>query len=456
MVAGALAPGAARAVTVSPPVRLATCPTDLAADADGGVRLLTRTQARGRWTAAVARFDAAGAAAPGLTLSRSWKRPNAVRTVFTSDGVAVAFETGRPKPPPLGPVTYLPVGTPSAAKTRPRVSVVLATPSGTTAPQVVSDPRREADLHEITSRGGTTVVHFRQSVPGKLWLQDWIAVRPAGASRFLPAVSLQSKLRDKFADDQVYLGPDGSGVVVSLSVSARRQPISVRRIGADGSVGPAIGYPPRRTTYAYATAAIGPRGEVLLAVVDAVKVDGASRDGLFVATLQPGASTFTAPQLLGAERADTEAISDGLAAVIDANGRITATTGRSYRDATDDFDPGFQTYSGTGDQLVRGPYVPAVGGKDPVLTPMADGSVALTWSGYVDLKGQTIAQLVSFRGPDGTWSAPAPISPPFKWDVGYFAVNRGSAALPGGGLAMAYSIERDGRKTRCSLVRVMP
>lgn len=453
-----IAPGVSGAVTVSPPVPLEACPTDLTVDAAGGIGLLTRTQARGRWSATGTVVDQAGSTTPGPSASRSWKRPDAVRSVFTGDGIAVAFETGQPKPESTRGLALAA----SAKPRRPKVSVVMVGPGGPTAPEVVSNPRRRADLYRISSRGGTTVVHFRQSVPGERYLQDWIAIRPAGAARFGKAVSLKSSIRGRFSYDDVYLGPDGSGVVVSLALDGNR-PVSARRITADGRVGRAIAFDARDADVPDATAAIGPDGTVVLAVVDTAKPNRYGRMGLFVAKLAPGAAAFTKPELVATGRSSVGSVGDALALAIDGAGRVTATIGRDHRDgAPDVYAPGFLTFSGTVDDLVQGADIDGIlsVGDRPVITPTADGSVALTWEGdelvAPGSDDTRRSQRIAFRAADGSWSTPVSVSPPFLWTPGSFALNRGSAALPGGGLAMAYSVERSGRRTTCSLVRVTP
>lgn len=135
---------------------------------------------------------------------------------------------------------------------------------------------------------------------------------------------------------------------------------------------------------------------------------------------------------------------------------VTVVTGREFKEDSDEYDQGLQTYAGAGDQLVRGPFVPVLGANEPVvLTPTVDGGGALTWPGYV-IGTEKIAQLIAFGRPDGAWSVPEPISPPFTWEVSSYATNRGIAALPGGGIAIAFAIERPGHPTQCSLARVTP
>lgn len=448
--------GAVHAATIGPVKALPACPTELGANADGSVRVLTRTQARGRASSVVSVVDPAGATTTGIGLSRPWRTPNAVRSVMTEGGVTVAFESGKRKPPEYDVTPNLDdvvIGAPSAARSE-TVSVATKRPDGSVRTQLLSARGRDADLYKIVSRGGTTVVSFRQSVPGKLWLQDWVAVRPRGAADFLPAVSLKSSLRDKFGLDEVALGADGTGVVLSTPTD-RKLPITARRIDAAGAVGAPIPLGRHQTVNAVAHAAVAPNGDVVVAIVETERRDLRGKAGVYAAMLPAGGPAFSEPRLLGTERYDTGTIGDNLAIAVDDAGRVTVVTGRIFKGDTRDYDQGLQTYAGAGDALTRGPFVPTLGADDPVLTPIAGGGIALTWEGYV-LGTQKIAQHVAFGAADGTWSAPQPVSPPFTWTLASFATDRGITALPSGGIALAYAIERSGRRTRCALVRVAP
>ncbi|MDO9353906.1 MAG: hypothetical protein Q7T55_09435 [Solirubrobacteraceae bacterium] len=453
---------AATAITVGPAVALPSCPSSLAAGANGSVEALTRSQSGGRWQATVSSVDAAGAVAPMRTLSRRSQAQNAMRATVAPQGLTAAYETGQPKPESFEGLAWAArkktAGRVVAAgrvapKRREQVWVATLGPDGRTGTQRLSNPNRDAELHRILSRGGTTVVTFRESVPRKAWLQYWVAVRPAGASRFRPAVSLLSPLRATFVFDDVVLGDDGSGVVVSTSAQSKK-PISARRIGRDGRLGPVlvVGKP---SFDALAEAAVGADGAVTVAIADMTGEGRSRTHGLFISWLGPGAEAFS-PRRLIDRGPQIEAREDhDFAITTEPSGRTTVVTGKDEVQE----ERGLQLYSGTGDQLVPARALFAPGALDVTLTPTVDAGLALTWRSYVgtptDDLDDRYAQQVAFRSPDDTWPGPAPFTAPAPYD--FDAGVRAVIALPGGGIAVARALPRPtSGRTRCVLERVTP
>lgn len=456
VVGGLILGGPAHATTIGPVQTLAACPTQLVANADGTLRALTLHDKDGQAHSVTSSIDAAGRTTGQLLdLAVPWSPANSVWSVTSADGaITTAYETGRIAIPVLEPSLDVAVVS-RRDDPNPAVSVATRRPDGSTHTQLLSDPRWSARFGDLVSRGGTTAVFFQQRAASSPTAQDWIAVRPAGSVDFLPPVSLSSRLRDRFSSDEVVIGPDGTGVVLSVP-SDDVLPITARRIQRDGTVGPTTTVGTRRTVFATARPAVGPTGDIVVAIVETEHPALRGKAGIYASVLPAGGTTFSTPRLLGTERFLTDQIGDALAIAIDSQNRVTFVTGREYRRGTDRYDDGLQAYSGRGDQLVRGRVVAALGPDLPVLTPTEDGLVALAWSGHVLNYRSKNAQLVSFGRPDGTWSRPEPLSPPSTWHEGSYARKRVVVALPGRGIAMVHVIQRSGKPTTCALTRATP
>ena len=450
-------------MTVGPAVPLQSCPSSLSADASGAVHVLARSRADGRWRASVSSIDAAGALSVLTSLSRKEGAQNAMRAVMTPDGLTAAYETGQPKPEPFEITELAGAASPEPAasaaratrEAKPRVSVATLGTDGRTRTQLLSHPGRRAELHHILSRGGTTAVTFRESVPRQGWLQYWVAIRPAGAKVFRPAVSMKSALRPTFTDDDVVLGDDGSGIITSTPSSAKKI-VSARRIGRDGRIGRAIVIGKRPADYATTKAAVGADGTVTVAVVDTARRGGDGPYGLFVSLLTPGAAAFTTPRLVYTGRTVTAQLDRDFAIATDGAGRTTVVTGKESSVQT---ERGLQIYTGRGDDLAPAQAVFAPGAIGVALTPMADGGTALTYRSYVgapaDPRDERYAHQIAFGRSDGTWATPEPFSAPFAYD--YEASVRGVTALPGGGIAVARALPRpEGGRIACVLERLTP
>lgn len=188
---------------------------------------------------------------------------------------------------------------------QPVVRVVEIAPDGSRGPAVtISDKSRPARLVGGTQvKAGAVAVAFDQALGDGRW-EPRLAYRPAGSSIFLPSVPTGPARRTAASDqaDPVVLGPDGSGLVLGYGSTHRDS--FVRRLAADGTLGPAIVIAPRSIGSVIARAEVGPSGTAVIAIAANRPVAGPYDDELtyesaiYATTLPAGATRPTPLQHL--------------------------------------------------------------------------------------------------------------------------------------------------------------
>lgn len=189
-------------------------------------------------------------------------------------------------------------------KPQPLVRVVDLAPDGSRGQVVtVSDKTRAARLvGETQAKAGAVAVAFDQHLGNGRW-EPRVAYRPAGSSAFLPAVPTGPARRSTVADQHpVVLGPDGTGIV--LGYGNPHRDAFVRRLAADGTLGPAIVIAPRSIGDVAVEAAFSAAGTVVIAIAARQTVAGLDEDEpgyeahVYATTLPAGAARPTPLQRL--------------------------------------------------------------------------------------------------------------------------------------------------------------
>ncbi len=199
-------------------------------------------------------------------------------------------------------------------RTPPLVRVVDVAPDGTRGNAItISDRSRPARLvGDTLVKGGAVAVAFDQQLGDGRW-EPRLAYRPAGSTEFLPAVPT-GPARHGNAPTQlpVVLGPDGTGIVLGHGGAHRDS--FVKRLAADGSLGPAIPIAPRSVGDVAVEAEFSPAGTVVIAIGARRAVDGGEVDvpkymaDIYATTLPAGASRATPLQHLGTSANPDDAI----------------------------------------------------------------------------------------------------------------------------------------------------
>ncbi|MDO9353258.1 MAG: hypothetical protein Q7T55_06160, partial [Solirubrobacteraceae bacterium] len=217
---------------------------------------------------------------------------------------------------------------------RPVVRVVEVAPDGTRGTTVtVSDRSRAARLVGGTQvKAGAVAVAFDQQLGDGRW-EPMLAYRPAGSTLFLPSVATGPAHRDTTAGhaDPVVLGPDGSGIV--LGFGSTHRDTFVKRLSADGTLGPAIVIAPRSIGSVLARAEVSASGTVVIAIAARQAVDGLYDDepafasSIYATTLPAGASRPTPLQHLSTSANPDDAL-PSLAVVVDEDDYAVVEAGR--------------------------------------------------------------------------------------------------------------------------------
>ena len=369
--------GAAAATVATVPLKERV--GNLAVDSDGTVRIGTEPRSpKGEFTQlTVGERSLIGAP----LLLQPVRRPGELRgyPTMTPDGAVVVYRTLRQPHPRVRVLQW-------------RAGKQLG------AAQTISDPRRAARPGGATSSpSGAAAVDFSQHLGGGRWA-DRLAIRPVGATRFLPAIAIDPdrSYRVQYSTFTVVFGVNGDG---AISVSGARGPV-VRRIARDGSVGPAIAVPvgdhDGRDGF---DMAVGPTGEIALAwsTRDIPAGDPRTPDDRQITTRQAwaaalpvGASAVTAPRELAAVTDGNDASFEPTASVAPSGQFLLAFNGNDRIELWEGAD--LATLSKTASfPNAKTPYF--VDGL--FLFATADGGAAALW-----------ADSMMLRTPGGVWSAP--------------------------------------------------
>lgn len=227
---------------------------------------------------------------------------------------------------------------------QPLVRVVDVAPDGTRLGAVtISDKHRAARLVGDTQvKGGAVAVAFDQHLGDGRW-EPRLAYRPAGSSEFLPAIPTGPARRTVASEQQhpVVLGPDGSGVVVGAGNG--RGDSFVKRLAADGTLGPAIVVAPRSIGDVALEAEFSPTGTLVIAVA-ARKPIAASDAGeprfeasVYATTLPAGATRVTPLQHLATSDNPDDALPE-LALTVGDDDFAVVEAGLFAPDRTESFE----------------------------------------------------------------------------------------------------------------------
>lgn len=418
----------AAAVTTSHRLQLQSDVGSLAVRPSGSIHVLStrRTERRLRISVSALRRDGVRDVGRRLVSARtSTVRGSAV--VFTADGAVAALER-------------------SAAPGRRRsIDVVTLRGDERTGPQRISTDAGSASEPEAFIGGHAVGVMFTQRPPRGARQFMW-AYRPAGAERFRRAVPLTEPGHYLRYRQVVALGAGGTGAFLETSIlpSGDDPPAyRLRRLNANGSVGPWITVSDEGFEDGVGKLAVAPDGTIVIAFWADRVIDGRRETALVATTLPPDASKVTPPQRLITLPGDatgsspltdfTFALSTGpsgqtaLATVPDDAERLKVFTGPATRLAL------------TGDFRVAGIEPPKV------VTVTRDGGVTAAWTPNDTFAAQPI--FAAHQPPGGRFSTPSIVArTAFRGN--YAELSPASLFPTRGGKAVLHYIDSNGAQDR--------
>ncbi|MBJ7473357.1 MAG: hypothetical protein JHD16_18765 [Solirubrobacteraceae bacterium] len=300
--------------------------------------------------------------------------------------------------------------------------------------QTLSDPSHSfRGGWTSASPNGAAAATFWQHLGGGVW-EPRIAIRPAGASRFLPAVAATPtdqpvRRRTTGGEAQVIWGPNGDGMMLWSAGNVSGNSV-VRRIQRDGTVGPAVRLPMALDSPSNGDAAVsvGPDGSITLVDASAEYGDweprGDDEDRLVSSRVQlvsiaAGSDTASAPVLVREVAGWSEEISDlTVGAEVGPEGHlIVAVAGGAKR---------IEIFEGADaaslQPVASQPNKDWAGYGEFSVLHTADGGAAVFWGAET---------MTMQRAAGGAWSAPQRLLP--KLEVG-ISVLESPRALPDGGV----------------------
>lgn len=433
----ALVPVAATALTVSSvPLPADYFPRDVAPAADGTARVLLE-----QWSKQAEQREVVVGAqgllgAPLQLLAPSPTQGEFTLGSLTARGSVISFRSNRPPHPKLRAVIWedgKPVG----------------------KAQTISDPSRSFRGGWTTaSPSGAAAVEFWQHLGNRRW-ESRLAVRPAGARRFLPAVAVSPTgspvRRGSSSGVQLWVtwGPNGDGAVLWASGGEGGGSV-LRRIARDGSVGPAVQLPRLDLPIdGFSSIEVGASGEIV--IVRQTLAEGpwvAHGDGedqrvtarAEVLAIPAGSNVAGAPVLLREESgwgADVKEFA--VSADVDANGHVIVAVAGG-RDRMELFEGGPALASLR--PVASFPNREWAGYGEFTVLHTNDGGGAVFWG------AQTMTVQ---RAPGGTWSAPELMLPKLKSGI---SVLENARATADGGVVAIVRRDDDQQDLVASVVRV--
>lgn len=325
------------------------------------------------------------AAAPHTAGFDATKVRDAPSPVLTDRGALVAFTVLRDGRRTTAATTY------GRAGTRART-------------QIVSPRGMSSDEPVAVAGGGAAGVLFlsRDRVTQRRPVMRW-AFRAPGARRFAPSKVVIDTDSPRNYHSHVVLGPKGDGALLITPLQTDDQPLHIRRLRADGGLGPWLDVPGSTTGLAFADLTVMPDGT--FAFVWAGPGPGPGPDApdhLWVSTLAPGAAAPTTPQELAVD--DASGGLDIYGAVIAAGGRGQLLVAAAREDPADRL----QLFAGKpGAMRLAADF--AASYPSAVVTVTTDGGAWAAWGGVQG--GYGVAPLlITHRPLGGTFSRPTAIA----------------------------------------------
>ncbi len=242
--------------------------------------------------------------------------------------------------------------------------------------QFVSPPGMSAQEPVVVTGGGAVGVTFyarnreTEAVPRLMW-----AFRPSGAARFQPARALDRPAGYGLIRYSAAIGPAGDGAAFASSELGGRDPeaLRVRRLSADGGLGPWIAVGEPASGFVTPAVAVGADSTVALAyLTEGPDEDGARTVALRSSSLPRGTDTPTPVQELHRGR-DSSVLYNGLSVAIGAaNQTLVTMSGRAAGER-------ILLFTGTAGQLVLDASFEARSADTAI--PLSDVSASVTDDG---------------------------------------------------------------------------
>jgi hypothetical protein len=400
LVSAALLPAAASALTVSSvPLPADYFPRDVAPAADGTARVLLEQWGKRAEQREVVVGAEALIGAPLQLLAPSPTQGDFTLGSLTARGSVIAFRSNRPPHPKLRTVIWEDGKVVGKAQT-------------------ISDPSRSFRGGWTTaSPSGAAAVEFWQHLGSRRW-ESRLAIRPAGARRFLPAVAASPTgspvRRGSGGGVQLWVtwGPNGDGAVLWPSGGEHGSSV-LRRIARDGSIGPAIMLPDVELPIdGFSSIEVGAGGDIVIARQTRTEGPWVARgDGedqrvtarAEVLTIPAGSDVAGAPVLLREESGWGEEVNGfSVGADVDASGHVIVAIAGG-RNRIEVFEGGIAP--GSLRSVGAFPNREWAGYGEFSVLHTTDGGAAAFWGAET---------MTMQRAAGGTWSAPEYILPKLK------------------------------------------
>jgi hypothetical protein len=384
---------------------------DLIADPDGSLRYASWGDSDRRLPSVSGTETASGELIPPTTLIAGRRDYDTGKPVLTPTGATVIYDAAKGG-----------IGSNHNQQTARTVAL-----DGTVTDQVIQTPGLPLQVNEVDAGEGSVAVGGYEKHGNKY--KTVLIYRAAGATSFSKPTEIPSTDQPGFKSStstyQFRFATDGSAVLLDQPEG----PISFRRIGDSGTVGPAIRFGKRGIDTFSIDYAIAPNGDVVVAEIEPIS-RSSNTLALYVATLPAGGTAFTTPKRIDTLGRDSETY---VSLAVAADGQVSTLVESPRK---------LRFYEGAPNALKRTKTRPVNGPDFGQVIATADGGVAAIWTAYTG-RGRTRGLYVSERTAGGAWPKATRLKTGkgIEDDPGVSVMQ--AVALPSRGVALGYTAGRN-------------